>query len=122
MEYKYLDLTINYECIGVGDPIILLPGWGTNLHTFDTLIQQLKTKYCVYAIDLIGFGMSDEPEEPWGVSEYTRFLECFMKDYQINRPIILGHSFGGRIAIKYAARNQNIDKLILVDSAGIKPH
>ena len=120
MKYIYKNLEINYEVHGTKTPIILLHGWGTNINTFNNLINYLKDDYTVYAIDLPGFGKSNEPKFPFKLDDYVRFLEIYIKELQIENPIILGHSFGGRIAIKYASKNQNISKLILVDSAGIK--
>jgi len=69
---------------------------------------------------LIGFGESHEPYRPYNLNDYCIFLEQFIKDFNINNPIIIGHSFGGRIGIKYASRNNNIKKLILINAAGIK--
>lgn len=120
MKYIYKDLEINYEVHGNKAPIILLHGWGTNLNTFNNLTNFLKEDYTVYTIDLPGFGKSEEPKSPFKLDDYVNFLELYIKELQIEKPIILGHSFGGRIAIKYASKNQNISKLILVDSAGIK--
>lgn len=69
---------------------------------------------------MIGFGESHEPYRPYNLNDYCIFLEQFIKDFNINNPIIIGHSFGGRIGIKYASRNNNIKKLILINAAGIK--
>lgn len=120
MNYKYDNLIINYNIIGSGPPIILLHGWGTNYHTFDYLVKELKDNYTIFQIDLPGFGLSDEPKYIYSLDNYVHFLKTFIYELQIESPIILGHSFGGRIAIKYASMNDNISKLILVDSAGIK--
>lgn len=120
MIYKYESLNINYQIYGQGSPLILLHGWGANYHTFDYLINYLKNNFTIYALDLPGFGQSDEPPIPYNLSNYVNFLVTFINELQITKPIILGHSFGGRIAIKYASINSNIDKLILVDSAGIR--
>jgi len=54
------------------------------------------------------------------VEEYTQMLEAFIKDENIEAPILIGHSFGGRVSILYASRNKT-HKVILVDAAGIKP-
>ena len=120
MNYKYDKLNINYDILGSGSPIILLHGWGTNYHTFLKLTNEIKNKYTVFLIDLPGFGLSDEPTKIYNLDNYVEFLKTFIEELQIENPIILGHSFGGRIAIKYAAEYSNISKLILVDSAGIK--
>lgn len=120
MTYKYKGIIINYDIIGQGNPIILLHGWGTNKDTFSSLSNLLKNNYEVHLIDLIGFGKSEEPFKPFSLSDYVYFLNDYIRRNNLNKPIILGHSFGGRIAIKYASMFKNIDKLILVDSAGIK--
>ncbi len=120
MEYIYDKLKINYDIKGMGPPLILLHGWGTNLHTFDYVCKYLENSYTIYMIDLPGFGNSDEPRYAYNLSNYVHFLCTFIEELQIDNPIILGHSFGGRIAIKYASINKNIKKLILVDSAGIR--
>lgn len=120
MNYKYDKLNINYDIVGNGPPIIMLHGWGTNYHTFDSIVTNIKKCYTVFLIDLPGFGMSDEPRYIYNLNNYVHFLKTFIEELQIDNPIILGHSFGGRIAIKYASKYENISKLILVDSAGIK--
>lgn len=120
MIYKYEHININYDIVGSGDPIILLHGWGTNYDTFNYLTNYLTNYFTVFLIDLPGFGKSDEPPHIYTLDNYLHFLCKFIEELQIEHPIILGHSFGGRIAIKYASVSNNIKKLILVDSAGIK--
>ena len=58
----------------------------------------------------------------WGVDDYTRLMEQFISTLGIKRPTLLGHSFGGRVGILYASRHDDVEALILVDAAGIKPH
>ena len=120
MNYLYRGMNIDYDISGSGKSIILLHGWGTNKETFIPLKEELINSYEVHLIDLIGFGKSDEPFKPFNLNDYINFLNDYITKNNIVNPIILGHSFGGRIAIKYASKHQNIDKLILVDSAGIK--
>jgi pimeloyl-ACP methyl ester carboxylesterase len=95
-------------------------GWGCQASTLAILEAVAAEQHTVYNFDLPGFGGSSEPETIWGVEEYTAMLEEFVSRLDISNPIILGHSFGGRIGILYASRNK-VDKLILVDAAGVKP-
>ncbi|MDE6693152.1 MAG: alpha/beta hydrolase, partial [Muribaculaceae bacterium] len=74
----------------------------------------------VYNIDFPGFGSSEEPPTVWGVDDYARMLREFIERTGINNPVLLGHSFGGRVALVYASQYP-VDKLILVDAAGVKP-
>ncbi|MGL5020995.1 MAG: alpha/beta fold hydrolase [Mycoplasmatales bacterium] len=114
-------LNINYECLGKGNDIILLHGWGQSIEAFRPTVDFLKKKYKVWSIDLPGFGMSDEPLVGMDIYEYEKLLSSFIEINNIKNPILLGHSFGGRISIIYAAKNNNINKLILTGAAGIKP-
>ena len=74
-------LDINYICEGQGDTVLLLHGWGSNITLFQSAIDLLKTKYRVIAMDMPGFGGSDEPKEPWCVDYYTDFVLDFMKEF-----------------------------------------
>ena len=101
--------------------VVMMHGWGCN-HTTLASIERvaLSCGYRVINVDFPGFGDSQEPNDVWGGEEYTRQIEALTKELGIKTPIMLGHSFGGRVGILYASRNQ-VEKLILVDAAGIKP-
>lgn len=105
---------------GEGLPVILMHGWGCNHSTLTSIEQQLSRGFKVYNVDFPGFGSSDEPTSVWGVEEYTSLIEEFARQEHIENPILLGHSFGGRVGILFASRNK-VHKLILVDAAGVKP-
>lgn len=117
-------IKINYEQKGQGDIIVLLHGWGSNIKLFANLIDLLSVKYTVVAMDMPGFGESQEPPSAWCVEDYAKFVIDFMKDYNAEKIMLLGHSFGGRVIIKLNSRDDlpfEITKVILVDSAGILP-
>lgn len=113
---------IRYDVTGDGPrAVIVMHGWGCKASTVDLLARAASgTGTTVYNLDLPGFGASSEPEEVWGVEQYTALIEEFAKKNGIKKPILIGHSFGGRLAIVFASRNE-VEKLILVDAAGIKP-
>lgn len=117
-------IKINYEEKGEGELIVLLHGWGSNIKLWANLIQLLSRKYKVVAMDMPGFGESQEPPSAWEVSDYAQFVLDFLSDYDDKKVMLLGHSFGGRVIIKLNSRNDlpfEITKVILVDSAGILP-
>lgn len=121
MEYSIniKGVDINYRRGGSGTPMILMHGWGCDHSTLALFERVGREQHEVFNIDLPGFGKSAEPPVPWDTDDYTDFLEEFVKVLGIRNPILLGHSFGGRIAIRFASRN-DVERLILVDSAGIK--
>ena len=113
-------LNIRYKKTGKGNPVVLLHGWGCDLHIFEKAQAALSENFLVYAIDFPGFGKSDDPNEVWGVEKYTQFIEDFFQAKNINNPVLIGHSFGGRVSILFASRNE-AKKIVLVGSAGVKP-
>lgn len=124
MYKKVNNLNINYEQKGSGDLIVLLHGWGSNITLFGNLIELLSRKYMVLAMDMPGFGKSDEPPSAWNVGDYVQFVIDFLADYNGKKIMFLGHSFGGRVIIKMCSRTDlpySVEKVILVDSAGILP-
>ena len=122
--YKTINgLNINYFERGEGELVLLLHGWGSNITLFENMTAILERKYKVIAMDMPGFGESDEPAEPWCVDDYVDFVLEFLKGYDFKKITLLGHSFGGRVIIKMCSRDLpfEIEKVILVDSAGVKP-
>lgn len=111
---------VQYKVGGEGRPVILLHGWGCNIATMASIENILLPHFKVYTLDFPGFGGSAVPSEVWGVEEYTQMLEQFVAELQIERPILIGHSFGGRVSILYGSRN-DVQKIVLVDAAGAKP-
>jgi pimeloyl-ACP methyl ester carboxylesterase len=107
---------------GSGPPALVLHGWGASIETVLPIVGCLQDVARVYALDLPGFGESEPPPAPWGVEEYQAFVASFMDALGIGRASIVGHSNGGRIAIRMASTEpQRVARLVLVDSAGIRP-
>ena len=122
MEIILNNKKINYEVEGEGKPIILLHGWLASLETMMPIQKHLAKNFKVYNVDIIGFGKSDLPDSPLNTDDFGDFLKEFIDILKIENPILIGHSHGGRTIIDYAGRNLGkINKIILIDSAGIKP-
>jgi pimeloyl-ACP methyl ester carboxylesterase len=119
VKFIYHDLIINYETKGSGDAVILLHGWNADVSIYESIVNMLKTKYLVYIIDLPGFGESMIPHIPYTLDDYVDFVHTFIGELNIDSPISIGHSFGGRIAIRYVNKFKT-EKLVLISSAGIK--
>jgi pimeloyl-ACP methyl ester carboxylesterase len=115
-------IRFRYKLAGTGNQLILLHGWGGSIESLDLVFQRMVLCHEVFAIDLPGHGLSDLPTTPWGGFEYSEFLRNVMDKFNFIKPHILAHSFGGRVAIHLAANfPHRVNKLILVNSAGVKP-
>lgn len=115
-------LNINYIKKGEGKNVLIIPGWGTTIETYATLINSISTYACVYCLDMPGFGKSDEPNESWNVDNYVDFIIEFIQEQKIENVELIGHSNGGRIIIKLMNNKNlkfNVEKIILIGSAGI---
>lgn len=99
-----------------GESIVLLHGWGQNIEMMKMIGDAFEKSNRIIIIDLPGFGKSEEPEKVIGVDGYTSIIEELLKEIKVNNPILIGHSFGGRISVKYASRN-NVNKVILLSPA-----
>lgn len=122
MQVKINNWNINYEVLGEGNPVILLHGWLATLETMRPIANDLSRNFKVYLIDVVGFGKSDLPEHPLKSDDFGNFLRDFMEKLKIKSPILIGHSNGGRMIINAVGRGIiSAKKVILIDSAGIKP-
>ena len=116
---KVKNTKVNYRQYGEGEDIVLLHGWGQNIDMMKPLGDNFSDKYRVTIIDLPGFGLSEEPLSAYTIFDYTEVVHDLLKSLKIDNPIIMGHSFGGRIAIVYASMYE-VNKLVLFGSPCIR--
>lgn len=112
---------VHFEESGEGRPLILMHGWGCNLTTVRSIAATASGTHRVLNLDMPGFGQSPEPDSVWDIDQYTELVNRFIDHLQLERPILAGHSFGGRVAIQLASQRKDIDAVVLIDAAGIKP-
>jgi pimeloyl-ACP methyl ester carboxylesterase len=117
------NLVTSYESFGIGRVILFLHGWGSSKKAFRLIADPLAQHFQVIALDLPGFGETQFPREAaWDVEKYARFVQEFLDKLEVKKLIIIGHSFGGRIAIKFAKLfPERVEKLVLVATAGVRP-
>ena len=123
MYFFYKDFKLYYEKYGNSNKkIVILPGWGDTRNTFTYMIDFLKPFYTVYIIDYPGFGNSNFPPTHLTIYDYADLIREFIYENDLQNAYLLGHSFGGRLIIILSGYYNNIyDKIVLIDSAGIKP-
>jgi pimeloyl-ACP methyl ester carboxylesterase len=100
---------------------VVLHGWGASIQAVASIIAVFRQTHRVVALDLPGFGASDPPPAPWSSDEYAALVRDALATLGIERASFIGHSFGGKLGIVLAATHPElVDRLVLVNSAGIR--
>ncbi|MDP2930325.1 MAG: alpha/beta hydrolase [bacterium] len=102
--------------------ILILHGWGRGNFSWQKTKQILeKNSFLVFVPDLPGFGQEPPPEKPWAIDDYLEWMNKYINKNGLTEFFLLGHSFGGRLAIKLAVRYpEKLKGLILVSAAGLE--
>ncbi len=111
---------MHYVAVGdAGTPLLLIHGFGGCLENWRALLPSLGRRFRVYAIDLPGFGRSDSLAAHHRLEDMVQAVGTFIKTFDLASLTVVGHSFGGLVAVEVARLNQTrVDRLVLVDSAG----
>jgi len=115
-------LKINYKIAGGGPAILVLHGWGGSSDSWIRVQEILaKNGYKVVCPDLPGFGKSQEPPNPWSNDDYLSFIFNFAEKLGLKEFFLIGHSFGGGLAVKFSVKYpKKVKSLILSDAAVIR--
>ncbi len=104
---------------GKGKQILCVHGITANSRFWDCLASALSPHHKVIAMDLRGRGLSDKPPKGYSIGRHCKDILALMKDQNLERPVLMGHSLGAFISLVFAARYpKKIDRLILVDGGG----
>jgi len=102
--------------------LLIVPGWGGTKESWKNFIDLAQKDYEVYYLELPCFGDEPCPNEIWGVAEYAGFVKQKIKDLNLIKPVLLGHSFGGQVAAYLVAHDpQLIGRLVLSGASAIRP-
>ena len=112
---KNVDINYEYFDNKSKTSLVFLHGWGQNIKMMESLAKPFCKKYNVLIIDLPGFGESKEPKEVWSIYDYSEMVNELLKELKIKNPILIGHSFGGKISLAYAIK-YNPKKIVLLAS------
>ncbi|ACL02765.1 alpha/beta hydrolase fold protein [Desulfatibacillum aliphaticivorans] len=118
------NLNMHFIESGEGDPIILIHGWLCWGAFWKKITPSLSEKFHVYALDLIGHGLSDKPVDDnfsYSTEAQARRVVEFMKKKSITNAVIVGHSMGGEIAAKTAIMAPDrVSAAVLICAAGMQ--
>ena len=114
--FNYQDIKVNYIRYGKGkDTIVLLHGWGQNIEMMKMVSDPFSDDYDIVIIDLPGHGNSEEPKTVYSLYDFVDCVKSLLDSLKIKNPILIGHSFGGKISLLYASM-YDVKKLVLFGS------
>ncbi len=115
--FHYQDINIHYTYTNNNHnkTIVYLHGWGQNIQMMEPIAKPLEKIVDTLIFDLPGFGKSGEPKEVWSLEDYADMVNALVEKLKIKCPILVGHSFGGKVSIVYASKYE-VEKLILLAS------
>ena len=117
MKLKIKNISLNYQRYGnqEGQSLVLLHGWGQNIDMMKPIGDKFTKDFDVIIFDLPGFGNSSEPKEFWSCYDYVELIKLALDELNVSNPIIVGHSFGGKLGLIYASKYE-VKKLVCLAS------
>ena len=111
-----------YVKVGQGPAVLLLHGLGCDHTTWEPVIDALARRYTVIAPDMLGHGLSDKPRADYSVGGYANGMRDLLTVLGIDRATVVGHSFGGGVAMQFAYQfPERTERLVVVASGGLGP-
>ena len=107
---------------GAGDVLLLIHGLGGSTDCWRGVVPKLATRYRVIAVDLLGHGQSDKPRGDYSLGAFAVWLRDFLDALDIREATVIGHSFGGGVALQFAHQHKEYcRRLVLISSGGLGP-
>lgn len=110
-------MRLQFRMRGEGPPLLMLHGWGGSSLSFMGAASALEQRFRILAPDLPGFGFSEAPREAWGSADYARAVASLPAAAGFEAVDVIGHSFGGKVALALAQDNpERVKRLVIVAS------
>ena len=108
--------------MAAGSNILMMHGWKSDLQSLLLLGDLLSAHNQIHLIDLPGFGKSAMHDGSWGTEQYADCIFDFIEANNLSNLVLLGHSFGARVAIRLAHKHPALaQSLVLIGAAGLQP-
>ncbi|AEV76756.1 putative hydrolase or acyltransferase of alpha/beta superfamily [Mycolicibacterium rhodesiae NBB3] len=113
---------VSYLDEGAGDVLLLIHGIGGSSDCWRDVVHRLSRRHRVIAVDLLGHGRSDKPRSDYSLGAFAVWLRDFLDALNIHEATVVGHSFGGGVALQFAHQHKEYcRRLVLISSGGLGP-
>ena len=115
----HYELQINEQSAEM--PVLLLHGWGCDAGIYAPFIDAIRERATLVTLDFPAHGQSEEPPQPWGVSDFQKQVTELLRTLNLEKVDIVAHSFGARVAVYLAAQSPEfVNKIVITGGAGVK--
>jgi pimeloyl-ACP methyl ester carboxylesterase len=109
-----------FRVAGSGPALLLIHGVGDNSKTWESVHAKLAQRFTVIAPDLLGHGESDKPRADYSLAAFANGMRDLLAALDIDRVTVVGHSFGGGVAMQFAYQYpQLVERIVLVSAGGV---
>ncbi|HTY34989.1 alpha/beta hydrolase [Mycobacterium sp.] len=109
-----------FRIAGSGPALLLIHGVGDNSESWETVHAKLAQRFTVIAPDLLGHGESDKPHADYSLPAFANGMRDLLAVLGIDRVTVVGHSFGGGVAMQFAYQYpQLVERIVLVSAGGV---
>lgn len=107
-----------YTDSGSGDPLLVfVHGWCCDSTHWKAQVSAFRRSHRIVTVDLRGHGRSDKPAQDYTIDCFAEDLEWLMAELDLRKPVVIGHSMGGVIALRLAGRRKlAISGAVIIDS------
>jgi pimeloyl-ACP methyl ester carboxylesterase len=109
-----------FRIAGSGPALLLIHGVGCDSKSWEPVLAKLAQRFTVIAPDLLGHGESDKPRADYSLPAFANAMRDLLAALGIDRVTVVGHSFGGGVAMQFAYQYpQLVERVVLVSAGGV---
>jgi pimeloyl-ACP methyl ester carboxylesterase len=120
MPYARRDgVSLYFDQEGRGEPeLLFVPGWCCDASVYAPQVEHFRTSHAVTIVELRGCGRSDGPANGYDIPSLADDVAHVCAHAEIRKPVVIGHSLGGMIAVELAARHPGLPSAVIADDPG----
>lgn len=120
--YDFKGRTVRYDVRGEGPAVVMVHGTPWSSYNLRHLVMALSRDFRVYYYDLVGYGQSDKAPGDVSLGIQNQLLDELLNHWQLERPAVVGHDFGGATLLRtHLLNGRDFEKIVLIDPVAVSP-
>ncbi|PXX69121.1 pimeloyl-ACP methyl ester carboxylesterase [Nocardia tenerifensis] len=114
--FEHRGRAVAFDQVGSGPPVVFLHNAGTQRRIWDDQVAALAREHRVYALDLPGYGESEQPADGYRLADYVAMLDAFLDAHRLTEVVLVGNCLGSATSLSYAiGRPDRVRALVLIN-------